>query len=66
MMPHGELNMPKNEMKPCNLTEDEWDFLHQVFDQYCEDCDSSEEARDTLKEIHMKVFFMNELVKEME
>ena len=58
--------MPKENIKPCNLTADEWDFLHQVFDQYCEDCDSSEEARDTLKEIHMKVFFMNELVKEME
>ena len=58
--------MPKGELKPCNLTRDEWDFLHQVFGQYCEDCDSSEEAEETLREINMKIFFMDHLVKEME
>lgn len=58
--------MPEETIKPCNLTDDEWEFLLQVFDQYCEDCDSSEDARNTLKEIHMKLFFMNELVKGME
>jgi hypothetical protein len=56
--------MPKENIKPCNLTEDEWALMLHVFDEYCNDCDN--ETYEELREIHMKVFFMNQLVKEME
>jgi len=51
-------------MKPCNLTEKEWRFLHMVFDEYIESLDSSEETVGMLQEIYQKVFFMDHLIQQ--
>jgi hypothetical protein len=51
-------------MKPCNLTEEEWNFLHMVFDDYAENLDSSEETAEMLREIYHKVFFMDHLIQQ--
>ena len=53
-------------LKPCNLTEEEWDFLMMVFDDYVENLDSDESTIKMLKEIHMKVFFMDALIQQEE
>lgn len=53
-------------LKPCNLTEQEWDFLLMVFDDYVENLDSDESTIEMLREIHMKVFFMDALIKDQE
>lgn len=53
-------------MKPCNLTEKEWRFLHIVFADYIENLDSSEETTEMLREIYQKVFFMDHLIQQEE
>jgi hypothetical protein len=53
-------------LKPCNLTEEEWDFLLMVFDDYVENLDSSEDTVEMLREIHQKVFFMDYLIQQEE
>ena len=55
--------MPKEKVESCNLTKKEWDFLLMVFDDYVENLDSSKSTIKMLKEIHMKVFFMDAVVK---
>lgn len=56
--------MPKEKLESCNLTKKEWDFLLMVFDDYVENLDSSKSTIKMLKEIHMKVFFMDAVVKQ--
>lgn len=57
--------MPKKKTKPCNLTKKEWNILHQVFGHYSADFDSLEDEK-MLDKIHMKIFFMDALIKNME
>ena len=54
------------QVKPCNLTKEEWDFLLMVFDGYVENLDSSEDTVKKLKEIHQKMFFMDYLIQQEE
>lgn len=58
--------MPKKKVKPCNLTRKEWNFLLMVFQDYVENLDSSESTIKMLDDIHMKVFFMDALIKDQE
>jgi hypothetical protein len=54
------------QVKPCNLTKEEWGFLLMVFDGYVENLDSSEDTIKKLKEIHQKMFFMDYLIQQEE
>ena len=54
------------QVKPCNLTKEEWGFLLMVFDGYVENLDSSEDTVKKLKEIHQKMFFMDYLIQQEE
>lgn len=52
--------------KPCNLTKAEWKLFINVLQYYYDNNDLTEKEDKQLEEIHMKVFFMDNLVKDME
>ena len=54
--------MPKN--KSCNLTKSEWKYLLDVFQEHTNNSDDPDKSYKKLREIHMKVFFMDALVKQ--
>jgi len=53
-----------SEDKSCGLTETEWEYLLNVFEEHLENSDDADEAYEILHEIHMKLFFMDHLIKQ--
>jgi len=56
--------MPKNES--CTLTKSEWNYLLRVFDEHYYYADDPDKAYKKLHKLHMKLFFMDALVKQQE
>ena len=50
----------------CNLTKSEWKYLLNVFEEHYEYADEPDKAYKKLHNLHMKIFFMDALVKQME
>ena len=50
--------------KSCGLTESEWDYLLNVFEEHLQNSDDPDATYEMLHEIHMKLFFMDHLIKQ--
>jgi len=55
-----------SEDKSCGLTETEWKYLMSVFQEHTDNAEDPDTAYQMLHEIHMKVFFMDALIKQDE
>lgn len=51
-------------MKPCNLTEKEWDFFCEIFQFFYDENELTPEEDEQMSEIHAKIFFMDALIKD--
>lgn len=56
--------MPKR--KECNLTKKEWTFFCNILDAFYENTEITPQIEKMMNSIHMKVFFMDALIKQQE